>query len=461
MRYSVITFGCRVNQADSLGFEEELLASGAEAAPPDAADLVVVNTCSVTATADQAARQTIRRVARANPNARIVVTGCYATRRPAEVAALPNVDRVVGNNDKPKLISIVRGGATHRSAATEWEVAPTTAERFGDGDGNCGAGLAPGIMGRTAFTLRVATGCAERCAYCIIPTTRGRPRSRSIAEVLGEVDRVTTAGFKEIVLTGVHLGSYGRDLTPAASLLSLLRALARRSSACASAERSLPVLFRISSLEPMDCTPEIVELVTTSDRFAPHFHLPLQHASNRVLARMRRPYGVEYYAALVDDIRARLPHASIGTDVIVGFPGETDDDFQSLVSYLEGSPLTHIHVFPYSDRPGTAAAAMDGKVHGAVVRHRASRIREIGQRLTNEFRRSQVGTIHRALTIDDGSIVVTGNYLKIRIPEGRLRNEWVAVRVVSAGEMLKGELVSFQTPSPRAVDLPIGVALPR
>jgi tRNA A37 methylthiotransferase MiaB len=176
---------------------------------------------------------------------------------------------------------------------------------------------------------------------------------------------------------------------------------------------------------------------------------------------MRRPYGVEYYAALVDDIRARLPHASIGTDVIVGFPGETDDDFQSLVSYLEGSPLTHIHVFPYSDRPGTAAAAMDGKVHGAVVRHRASRIREIGQRLTNEFRRSQVGTIHRALTIDDGSIVVTGNYLKIRIPEGRLRNEWVAVRVVSAGEMLKGELVSFQTPSPRAVDLPIGVALPR
>src|SRR5213076_1859968 len=209
MKYAVVTFGCRVNQSDSLQVEERLLAAGASAAPVECADLVVVNTCSVTATADQGARQTIRRIARDNPRARIVVTGCYATRRPDEVAALPNVARVVPNDDKPRLISILRS-------------TPTTAERFGDGDGSCGATVVPGVAGRTAFTLRVQTGCAEPCSYCIIPTTRGMPRSVAIDDVLREIDRVTAAGFKEIALTGVHLGSYGRDLTPRSSLGALL-----------------------------------------------------------------------------------------------------------------------------------------------------------------------------------------------------------------------------------------------
>src|SRR5216117_3123025 len=274
MKYSVITFGCRVNQADSLGFEEELRATGAVAVPPDAADLVVVNTCSVTASADQGARQTIRRVARDNPGARIVVTGCYATRRPADMAALPNVACVVPNDDKPQLIQVLRS-------------TPTTAERFGDGDGSCGAAVEPGVAGRTAFTLRVQTGCAEPCSYCIIPTTRGTPRSVPVDDVLAEVDRVAAAGFKEIALTGVHLGSYGRDLEPATSLLELLHALSRRRAV---PQRSDDILFRISSLEPMDCSREVIDIVASSRRFAPHFHLPLQHASNRVLKAMRRPY---------------------------------------------------------------------------------------------------------------------------------------------------------------------------
>jgi threonylcarbamoyladenosine tRNA methylthiotransferase MtaB len=190
----------------------------------------------------------------------------------------------------------------------------------------------------------------------------------------------------------------------------------------------------------MDCTPEIVDLVATSDRFAPHFHLPLQHASNRVLAAMRRPYTIEQYSALVDDVRARIPHASIGSDLIVGFPGETGDDFEQLVAYLERSPLTHVHVFPYSDRPGTAASVMSGKVPGTVVRERARRAREAGQRLSTRFHDSQVGTVHRGLTLEDGSLVVTGNYLKVRIPPGRARNEWVDVRVTSHdhGELLRG-----------------------
>jgi threonylcarbamoyladenosine tRNA methylthiotransferase MtaB len=327
--------------------------------------------------------------------------------------------------------------------------APTTAERFGDGDGSCGAAIEPGVAGRTAFTLRVQTGCAEPCSYCIIPSTRGAPRSVPISEVLREVDRITSAGFKEIALTGVHLGSYGRDLTPPASLIDLLHALDKRSADAsrstipmgreALVERS-ELLFRISSLEPMDCTLEIVDLVARSEAFAPHFHLPLQHASNRVLRAMRRPYTIEYYASLVNAIRARVPHASIGSDIIVGFPGETDADVDALAAYLEGSPLTHLHVFPYSDRPGTAASGMRDKVPGAIVRERGRRIREIAQRLTLTFRESQIGATHRALTLEDGSTAVTGNYLKIRIPPGRQRNEWVRVRIASHrdGELLAG-----------------------
>jgi threonylcarbamoyladenosine tRNA methylthiotransferase MtaB len=463
MKYSVITFGCRVNQADSWGFEEQLLAAGAAPDAPEAADIVVVNTCSVTATADQGARQTIRRIARANPSARIVVTGCYATRSPDDLRSLPNVSCVVPNDDKPRLLTVLTQAEIAEHADESRVSAPWpstavnvgTAERFGDGEGSCGAAIEPGVAGRTAFTLRVQTGCSEPCSYCIIPSTRGTPRSVSIADVVREVNRVAASGFKEIALTGVHLGSYGRDLTPSASLIDLLRAVdnacsakvpAEQCSAKASAERCAgplrsELLFRISSLEPMDCSREIVDLVEGSTRFAPHFHLPLQHASNRVLRAMCRPYTIADYASLVTDIRARLPHASIGSDVIVGFPGETVGDFDHLAEYLERSPLTHIHVFPYSERPGTVASAMRDKVPGSIVRERARRIRVIGQRLVGRFRESQLGTVHQALTLDDGTIAVTGNYLKVRIPRGRERNEWIRLRIGGTASDLVGEIL--------------------
>jgi threonylcarbamoyladenosine tRNA methylthiotransferase MtaB len=420
MKYSVITFGCRVNQADSLGFEEDLLARGGVAVAPEQAELVIVNTCSVTATADQGARQTIRRVARENPSAKIVVTGCYATRRPDDIRALPNVVRVVSNDDKPRMLSLVGadGGLT-------------TADRFGAGEGSCGAAIAPGVAGRTAFTIRVQTGCAEQCSYCIIPSTRGAPRSRGIEVVLHDIARVAAAGFKEIALTGVHLGSYGRDLSPGVSLADLL-------SAIRGVHGRSNLLFRISSLEPMDCSREVVELIAAGDCFAPHFHLPLQHASNDMLSAMRRPYTIEYYEDLVADIRRQMPHASIGSDVIVGFPGETDADFETLATCLERSPLSHVHVFPYSDRPGTDATAMSEKVAGSVIRERGRRVRDIGQRLAWRFRESQLGAVRRALTVEDGSSVVTDNYLKVRVPAGRARNEWVRVRITSHhdGELL-------------------------
>jgi len=189
------------------------------------------------------------------------------------------------------------------------------------------------------------------------------------------------------------------------------------------------VLFRISSLEPMDCTQEVVELVARGGSFAPHFHLPLQHASNRMLSLMRRPYTLEFYRRLVDRIATDLSHASIGSDIIVGFPGERDSDFDRNIEYLPTSPLSHLHVFPYSDRPGTAASEMREKVPGPIVRERGARIREIGSRLSHRFRDRQIGAVRPGLTLEDGTLVVTDNYLKVRIAPGVQRNERVAVRI--------------------------------
>src|SRR6185295_4502683 len=211
----------------------------------------------------------------------------------------------------------------------------------------------------------------EHCTYCIIPSTRGRGRSRPLAEVFSDIRRAVDAGYKEIAITGVHLGSYGRDLGGGSSLPHLVRKLS---------EWPDDVLFRISSLEPMDCTPDIIDIATASPRIAPHFHLPLQHGSDAMLVAMRRPYTADYFRQLTDDLHARLPHASIGTDVIVGFPGETEEDFETSAALIESLPLAYIHVFPYSDRPGTVTSGLADKVDGNVIRARDRRIREIAAR---------------------------------------------------------------------------------
>ena len=424
MKFAVVTFGCRVNQADSFALERSLRAAGARAAPIEAADVVVVNSCSVTASADQGTRQAIRRIARTNAGARIVATGCYASRAAEEVAALPGVVAVVPNMEKEALAERILD-----------TVEPTTAVRFGSGDGACGAAIRPGERGRTAYTLRVQTGCDEACAYCIIPSTRGRGRSVPLPRVLDEVDQAVEAGYREMQLTGVHLGSYGRDLTPASSLLALLEALAAHPS---------DVLIRMSSLEPMDCTPDVVELVTSSSRFAPHFHLPLQHASDAILQRMRRPYTAAWYRAVVTGIRERLPHAAIGTDLVVGFPGETEADAAATLGFLQESPLTYLHVFPYSDRPGTEASSMTGKVHGQRIRERARAVREAGAVLAERFRTAQVGSVRPGLTLAQagGTVVLTDNYLRVRVPADRPENERVRVRITAAGDALAGELLA-------------------
>ena len=425
MKYTIVTFGCRVNQADSIGIERQLRALGGRAVSADEAELVVVNTCSVTATADHGARQTIRRIARTNPTARIVATGCYATRAADDLSALPGVAAVIANSDKDQLAARFGSGWDH-----------TTAERFGDGDGSCGEMIHPGTAGRTSYTLRVQTGCDEACAYCIIPSTRGPGQSLPIRAILAEVDRVVAEGFKEVTITGVHLGSYGRDLGSPRTLQDLLRALEAHPA---------PLLFRLSSLEPMDCGPDIVDLVVSSQRFAPHFHLPLQNASDRVLRAMRRPYTFAYYQRLVTDIRARLPHAAIGSDLIVGFPGETAADADANLAFLADSPLTYLHVFPYSDRPGTDATRLSGKLPGAIVRERGRAIRAVGATLAAQFRAAQLGTVRPALTIEGGTVAVTDNYLKVHIHAGLSDNQRVQVRITAVGDTVTGEVVTEDT----------------
>ena len=421
MKYAVVTFGCRVNQADAIGIERQLRALGGQAVPATDADLVVVNTCSVTATADHGARQTIRRIARTNPSARIVATGCYATRSADEVAALPGVVAVVGNADKEQL-----------AVCLGLEPELTTARRFGDGNGPCGDPIRPGTGGRTGYTLRVQTGCDQTCAYCIIPSTRGHGCSVPLDRVSAELHDAAAAGYNEVAVTGVHLGSYGRDLRPRSSLDALLRLFDAHASS---------LTFRLSSLEPMDCGPAVVDLVARSGRFAAHFHLPLQHASDRVLRAMRRPYTSDYYRRLVSGIRARMPDAGIGSDVIVGFPGETDRDAEINYTYLGESPLTYLHVFPYSDRPGTDASRLPGKVPGPIIRERGRAIRAVGASLAAKFRASQVGRVRPGLTIERGSVVVTDNYLKVRVHSHLPDNRRVEVLVTGAEETVTGTVV--------------------
>ena len=446
MKYAIVTFGCRVNQADSFEFEDSLRASGAVAAPVEDADLVVVNTCSVTGAADQGARHLIRRVARDNARARIVVTGCYATRQPDDLASLPQVVRLVPNDEKPQLANWLRTSeadwgrgalavAVHTQDAQNLQGRPEEwpRPRTENGEDACGTRIEPGAMGRTAVPLRVQTGCDACCAFCIIPTTRGASRSLPIDDVCRRARRLADAGYKEIWIVGVHLGSYGRDLASPSSLVALLRALA-----------AVPgdVTFRISSLEPMDCPREMVDVVATSGRFLPHFHLPLQHGSDAVLSRMRRPYSVGFYADLVGDIRARLPHAAIGTDLLVGFPGETDDDAETGAQHIDALPLTYLHVFPYSDRPGTEASGLEEKVDPRAVRRRAERLRATGRHVADAFARSHVGQVRPGLTLEDGTLVLTDNFLKVRIPPGLPRNTRVQVRIDRADPSLAGRVVS-------------------
>ncbi|MGH7326344.1 MAG: tRNA (N(6)-L-threonylcarbamoyladenosine(37)-C(2))-methylthiotransferase MtaB, partial [Candidatus Rokuibacteriota bacterium] len=340
------TLGCRLNQVDSQELQAALEARGFRAVPFDEpADVVVVNTCTVTARAEVSDRQAIHRAVRRHPGARVVVTGCWAQTDPDAAARLEGVDLVVGNADKPRLPELLEGlltGERHERGA-RCHVSNIGAVRT----------LPPAplarVGGRSRAFVKIQDGCQHRCAFCIVPAARGPSRSRARAAVLDQVLGLVAAGHPEVTLTGVDLGHWGHDLVPRTTLATLLGEMI-----------AVPGLrwVRLSSVLPAYFTPQLVEVVTGSPRIAPHLHVPLQSGSDRVLRRMRRPYTAAMYRRLVERLADAIPGLGLGTDVIVGFPGESDADFAHTRTLIDELPFTYLHVFAYSDRKGTEAARL-------------------------------------------------------------------------------------------------------
>jgi threonylcarbamoyladenosine tRNA methylthiotransferase MtaB len=422
--FHVANFGCRASQSEGAAVEQQLL--DASATPSDSAfhsDVVVVNTCTVTEEADREARQLIRRIAKRNPEARIVVTGCYAQRAPEELALMPGVSHVVGNSHKPML-----GELTLKLLETNSESTRVSgrAEIFCSDiflEDELKPESHPGSGGRTRAVVKVQDGCNANCSFCIIPSVRGRSRSLSPTDVIREISILVERGYKEVVLSGIHLGSYGRDLTPKTSLVELVDEVLE----------SVPELqrLRLSSIEPLEVNSEIIERVARHSRIAHHFHIPLQSGSARVLRAMRRPYSPQYYADLLQGIRSSIDDASIGADVMVGFPGETDAEFSETFRLIEDSPLTYLHVFPYSSRPGTVAAELNDQVPAHVASFRAKALRQLIARKHAAFVAGMVGKIVDVLVLQRGE-GLTSNFLKVRVPEPLPVNEWTRMSFVPA-----------------------------
>ncbi len=432
--FSIENFGCRATEADAAALRRELLAGGlTQASEHASADVVVLNTCTVTAAADSQAREAVRKIHRVNPGARIVVTGCYAQRAPEELASLEGVAWVVGNSHQAEIPGIVRAFAPRPAQADFVPVAALHDDAIslargpakiltGDIFAQSTVQIAPATLmagDRTRPILKIQDGCNNRCSYCVIPFVRGRSRSLPPDEVITEVRALIGAGAREIVLSGINLGSYGRDLAPRAALGDVVRRILD--------ETDLDQL-RFSSIEPQDVTEDFVAMVASSDRLARHFHVPLQSGSDRILRAMHRWYRSGHYAERAKLIRRLLPDAAIGADVVVGFPGETDADFRATVEFIERLPFTYLHVFSFSERPGTAAATLGDVVPLQTIRERARALRDLAQQKSAAFRAAQAGRSVRALTLarggDTWTEALTGNYLKARIPGRHPANEW-------------------------------------
>jgi threonylcarbamoyladenosine tRNA methylthiotransferase MtaB len=415
--FRITTHGCKLNLADSAEAAERLRAQGLRpAAAGEEAQVVVVNTCTVTHRADADGRQALLRARRQNPGALIIATGCFAERDPAAVGAVPGVDLVLRRLERPAL------GVRTAAALGLPELQLSSAE-----------GTAPSCLGQergddhTRAFLKVQEGCDLACAYCVIPQVRGRSRSVPPAVVDARVRSLIAAGYQEIVLTGVNSGDYGRDLVPRTDLAALLRRLLRA-----------PGLgrLRLNSLEPRTVTAEIVALLAGEQRLAPHLQVPLQSGSDAVLLRMRRNYRAADYAALLERLASRVHGIGLGADVLVGHPGEGDTEFAATEALIAASPLSYLHVFSYSSRPGTAAEAQGGRVAGSEIRARAARLREMGERLQQRFQERCIGRTLQVLGLravrQDGRVpALAGNFLSLALEAGETaRNRLLAARLV-------------------------------
>ena len=410
-------FGCRATQADGAAIERQLLERGLRrAGAPAEAEVVVLNTCTVTASADHDARAAIRRIHRENPEAQILVTGCYAQRAPEELVKLPGVSRVIGNSHKHELASYLRQSGRHSNFLPLAQVGASEQPDVIVGDIFAHTELmaAPVFVadsnGKTRPNLKVQDGCNNRCSFCIIPYVRGRSRSLKLEHVLREVGALAASGYREIVLSGINLGRWGRELTPRTNFAAMLRAIL---------ERTAVEKLRISSVEAMDWTNELIGLVASSPCICKHAHVPLQSGSDKILRKMHRRYRPWHYADRIERIRAAMPDAAIGADVMVGFPGETDDDFEQTRALIERLPFTYLHVFTYSSRPGTPSASMPDQLPVEIARERNRALRELAAQKKRAFMESFVGREVEAITLThfDGEYTeaLTDNYLKLRV----------------------------------------------
>ncbi len=414
-RFFVQNFGCRATQADGAALEAQLAGRGlVEADAREDADLVILNTCTVTSEADHDARSAIRRVHRENPNARILVTGCYAQRAPEELAKMPGVEWVVGNSHKTQIAGLVgndlAGSETYHSQILIGDIFETrdiltapVPEASGD---------------RTRPNLKIQDGCHNRCSFCIIPFVRGKSRFIHADQVVDQV-RALSAKYKEVVLSGINLGRWGRESGSVMRLPDLLRRLL--------AETGISRI-RLSSVEPMDFTNDLLGLMAESPRISKHVHAPLQSGSDAVLRKMHRKYRPRHYADRVTRARSLMPDAAIGADVMTGFPGETDDLFEESRQFIACMPYTYLHVFTYSERPGTPAASMPGSVPMRVRRDRNRVLRELAAAKNLAFRESLLGREFTAVTIEPLGLALTDNYVKAQLDLPYAPNRLVRLR---------------------------------
>ncbi|MGA3185679.1 MAG: tRNA (N(6)-L-threonylcarbamoyladenosine(37)-C(2))-methylthiotransferase MtaB [Bryobacteraceae bacterium] len=402
-RFFVKNFGCRASQADGAAIEAGLAAKGLSSAASVAdAGLIVLNTCTVTATADDEVRQTVRRLHRDHPQARILVTGCYAQRAPQELAAIEGVTLVVGNSHKTKIPDLV-------SASMDYHGQIEVGDIFAAHD-FLSAPVEDAAGERTRPNLKIQDGCNNRCSFCIIPFVRGRSRSAPAEQVIDQIGALAKK-YREVVLSGINLGRWGRDFPGRIRLADLIRLLLNETPV----ER-----LRLSSVEPMDFSDDLLTLMAESPRIAKHVHAPLQSGSDTVLRRMHRKYRPRHYADRIAKARALMPDCAIGADVMTGFPGETDAEFEDSRAFIASLPFTYLHVFTYSERPGTPAAD-HAQVPMPVRKHRTHVLRELAAQKSLEFRRSMIGRKLSVVTLE-GARALSDNFLKVTLATPRPAN---------------------------------------
>lgn len=424
-KIAITTLGCKINQFESAAMTEALEQNGYSMVPfSDIADVYVINSCTVTAKTDAESRRLIRRATRLNPDARVVVTGCYAQLSSDDLLNTPGVSLILGNTEKRDIAGFIKGiEELDRPTAV---VSDISQQKSGE------SATLESFAEHTRAFLQVQNGCDSRCAYCIVPYARGASRSVAPQVALEGISSFVSKGFQEIVLTGIHLGGYGLDLNPSTDLLSLMILIK---------EQGLVNRLRVGSVEPTEVPQEMIRFMAESDMVCPHLHLPLQSGSDGVLSRMSRGYDTALFRRVVESLVREIPDICIGTDVIAGFPGETDAEFNEGYQFIEELPLAYLHVFPFSQRPGTPAATMTPQVHSRVIKERAEALRLLSERKKNAYAESFIGRELQVLMQKDagGTKGLCRNYLSVLVEgaEGLVNTE-VPVLITGARG---GELV--------------------